>query len=78
MKPDFRKADFSVVRELLRAAAWYQLSVRTIDNVWKTLCNKHQEVDRTAVSMKFRRINGAVDPPWKTAEVEEDKNRNSV
>ncbi len=62
--PGYRKANFSLARELLPPAVWEYINVNTVEDMWTVFRDKLLEVQRTTVPMKPRRINGAVDPPW--------------
>lgn len=53
---DYRLASFNHVRGLLRE----RLDSISVDNVWNNFRGKLLEVERTTVSTKIRRVNGAV------------------
>ncbi len=67
--PDYRRANFSLARELLSRTTWEPVNSTPIDGAWNTFKCKLLEVKRTSVPMKTRRTNNAMSPPWITPQV---------
>ncbi len=65
--PDYRRANFSLVRELLSRTTWEPVNFTSIDRAWNTFKCKLLEVERSSVPIKTRRRNNAMSPPWITS-----------
>ncbi len=61
--PNYRKANFSLARELLLQSTWEGLNLALVDGALNSFKNKLLEVERTTVPMKTRRANNGVNSP---------------
>ncbi len=67
--PDYRKANFSLARELLPQSTWEGLNFALVDDAWNSFKNKLLEVERATVPMKNRKTSIDVNSPWITNQV---------
>ncbi len=67
--PDYRKANFSLARELLPQSTWKGLNLALVDDAWNSFKNRVLEVERATVPMKTRRTSNDVNSPWFTTQV---------
>ncbi len=67
--PDYKRANFSLARELLSQITWEPVNSTPTDGALNTFKCKLLEVERTSVPMKTRRTNNAMSPPWITPQV---------
>ncbi len=67
--PDYKRANFNLVRELLTQATWESTNLTPVEGAWTGFKNKLLEVEGTIVPMKTRRTNIAVSSPWITTQV---------
>ncbi len=60
---DYRKANLSLVRELLPQSTWEVLNFVFVDDAWNSFRNKLLEIERATVPMKSRRTSNDVNSP---------------
>lgn len=64
--PYYRKANINLACELLPPATWEHLDLPFVDNMWNIFRNKLLEGEKTTVTVKTRRTNSGINPPWVT------------
>ncbi len=67
--PDYRNANFDLARELLLTETWEQQNGTSLEQEWSTFRDKLIDVERMTVPMKFKWVNGATKPPWRSADI---------
>ncbi len=63
---DYRNVNFDLARELLLSEKRDQRNGIPHDQEWSTFRDKIIDVERMTVPMKFRRVSGTTNAPWKT------------